>query len=96
MRPSEALNLHRMQIREIALRHRVSGVRVFGSVLRGDDLESSDLDLLVDPTPGMTLFDLGGLQDDLQQLMGIPVEVVTPNDLPASFRARVLEEARWL
>ena len=51
MRPSEALALHRTQIREIALRHRVSGVRVFGSALRGDDMAGSDLDLLVEPTP---------------------------------------------
>ena len=47
MRPSEALALHRSQIREIALRHRVSSVRVFGSALRGDDTADSDLDLLV-------------------------------------------------
>ena len=59
MRPSEALALHRTQIREIALRHRVSGVRVFGSVLRGDDVAGSDLDLLVDPTPATTLMDIG-------------------------------------
>jgi predicted nucleotidyltransferase len=93
MRPSEALILHRKQIREIALRHRMAGVRVFGSALHGNDLDSSDLDLLVEPGPGATLFDLGGLQEDLEQLMGIPVEVVTPMDLPASFRALVVAEA---
>ena len=49
MRPSEALSLHRSQIREIALRHRVSSVRVFGSALHGDDTADSDLDLLVEP-----------------------------------------------
>lgn len=51
MRPSEALSLHRARIREIVLSHRVSGVRVFGSALRGDDVAGSDLDLLVEPTP---------------------------------------------
>jgi predicted nucleotidyltransferase len=93
MRPSEALSLHRTQIREIALRHRVSDVRVFGSVLHGDDADGSDLDLLVEATPGVTLFDLGGMQDELEQLMGVPVDVVTPRDLPAAFRERVMTEA---
>ena len=51
MRPSEALSLHRTQIREIALRHRVSGVRVFGSALHGDDTADSDLDLLSSTLP---------------------------------------------
>ncbi|ABM36660.1 DNA polymerase, beta-like region [Polaromonas naphthalenivorans CJ2] len=46
MRPSEALSLHRTQIREIALSHRVNSIRVFGSALRGDDVPGSDLDLL--------------------------------------------------
>ena len=96
MRPSEALSLHRTQIREIALRHRVSGVRVFGSALHGDDTANSDLDLLVDTLPGTTLFDLGGLQDELQEFLGIPVDVLTPKDLPARFRDMVCREARPL
>lgn len=94
MRPSEALSLHRTQIREIALRHRVSGVRVFGSALRGDDTADSDLDLLVDTLPGTTLFDLGGLQDELQEFLGVSVDVLTPKDLPARFRDIVCQEAR--
>jgi predicted nucleotidyltransferase len=55
MRPSVALKLHRDSIREIALRHRVKNVRVFGSVLHGNDTEDSDLDLLVEPTDETTL-----------------------------------------
>ena len=62
MRPSEALSLHRTQIREIALRHRVTGVRVFGSALRGDDTANSDLDLLVEPTAQTTLMDIGAIR----------------------------------
>ena len=94
MHPSEALALHRTQIREIALRHRVSGVRVFGSALHGDDTADSDLHLLVDTLPGTTLFDLGGLQDDLQELLRVPVDVLTLKDLPAKCRDTVLQEAR--
>lgn len=68
--------------------------RVFGSVLRGDDSEQSDLDLLVDALPGATLFDLGGLQDELEQLLGVHVDVVTPRDLPIKFRSAVVAEAK--
>jgi uncharacterized protein with HEPN domain len=57
MRPSEALQIHRDAIREIALKQRVRNVRVFGSVLHGDDTEESDLDLLAEPTAETTLFD---------------------------------------
>ncbi len=94
MRPSEALSQHRSQIREIALRHRVSDVRVFGSALHGDDTPESDLDLLVEPTAQTTLMDIGAIQFELKQLLGIDVDVLTPNSLPASFRDQVLREAR--
>ena len=93
MRPSEALALHRTQIREIALRHRVSGVRVFGSALHGDDTADSDLVLLVDPTAQTTLMDIGAIRFELKQLLGMNVDVLTPNGLPASFREQVLREA---
>lgn len=93
MRPSEALALYRTQIREIALRHRVSGVRVFGSALRGDDTAESDLDLLVDPTEQTTLMDIGAIRFELKQLLGTEVDVLTPNSLPARFRDQVLREA---
>ena len=90
MRPSEALSLHRTQIREIALRHRVSGVRVFGSALHGDDTADSDLDLLVEPTAQTTLMDIGAIRFELKQLLGMDVDVLTPNSLPASFRLSLI------
>jgi predicted nucleotidyltransferase len=93
MRPSEALSLHRSQIREIALRHRVSGVRVFGSALHGDDTPNSDLDLLVEPTAQTTLMNIGAIRYELKKLLGMEVDVLTPNSLPASFRDQVLREA---
>lgn len=93
MRPSQALELHRSKIREIALRHRVSRVSVFGSAIRGDDTEGSDLDLLVEPTPATTLLDIGAIRHELKALLGMKVDVLTPNALPASFREQVLREA---
>lgn len=93
MRPSEALTLHRAPIREMALRHRVSDVRVFGSALHGDDTTESDLDLLADPTAQTTLLDIRAIRFELKQLLGIDVDVLTPNSLPASFCEQVLREA---
>ena len=91
--PSEALRDGRPMIRELALRHRTTNPRVFGSVLTGQDGTDSDLDLLVEPMPETTLFDLGGLQDALEEVLGIPVDVKTPLDLPPHIRARVLDQA---
>ncbi|MEB3220787.1 MAG: nucleotidyltransferase family protein [Candidatus Sericytochromatia bacterium] len=93
MRPSEALSRYRDRIREIALMHRVTNPRVFGSVLRGEDAEGSDLDLLVEPTRETTLFDLGAIQIELQELLGLRVDVLTPRSLPEAFRQRVQQEA---
>ena len=94
MRPSLALQTHREAIREIALRHRVTNVRVFGSVLHGDDTENSDLDLLVDPTPETTLMDIAKIQVELAQLLNITVDVLTPKALPDKFRDQVIQEAQ--
>ena len=94
MRPSQALSQHREAVCLAAARYRVANPRVFGSALHGNDREGSDLDLLVDPLPGSTLFDLGGLQDELQELLGVSVDVLTLQDLPAKFRDVVAQEAR--
>ena len=94
MRPSQALSQHREAVCLAAARYRVANPRVFGSALHGNDRDGSDLDLLVDPLPGATLFDLGGLQDELQELLGVSVDVLTLKDLPAKFRDVVAQEAR--
>ena len=93
MKPSEALAAHSDTIRVAVRRCRAANPRVFGSVLRGQDREGSDLDLLVDALPGTTLFDLGALQVELETLLGVPVDLSTPGDLPASLRKPVLAEA---
>ncbi len=96
MRPSQALAQHRAAVCAAVARYSVENARVFGSTARGDDLEGSDLDLLVDPLPGTTLLDLGGLQEDLHELLGISVDVVTIKDLPFKLREGVIQEARPL
>lgn len=96
MRPSEALSVHRTRVRQIALSHHVSDVQVFGSAARGDDAEGSDLDLLVEPTSETTLFDIGAIRFELKQLLGVEVDVLTPDALPDKFRAQVLRDARPL
>ena len=94
MKPSAALEVNRAAIRQAALRFNVANPRVFGSVVHGDDRDGSDLDILVDPLPGVTLFDLGGLQIELEEMLGVPVDLITPGDLPPRFRALVISEAR--
>ena len=94
MKPSIALDLQRSAVREAASRFRTSNPRIFGSVLHGTDNDGSDIDVLVDALPGTTLFDLGGLQVELEELLGVSVDLLTPADLPPKFRARVLAEAR--
>ncbi|MBP6893496.1 MAG: nucleotidyltransferase family protein [Gammaproteobacteria bacterium] len=93
MKPSTLFQQKRSAIRAVTSRHRVANPRVFGSVLHGDDQEGSDLDLLVDPLPDTTMFDIGGLRGDLEELLGIKVDVLTPDALPDKFRAAVLAEA---
>lgn len=94
MRPSIALNKHVAAVRAVVKRFHLANPRVFGSVLHGTDHEGSDLDLLVDALPSTTLFDLGGLQDELESLLGVGVDLLTPEDLPAGFRRQVIQEAR--
>lgn len=93
MRPSEALNQHREEIRRIVASTHATNPRVFGSVLRGDDTEGSDLDLLVDPTPETSIFDIGELRYRLRTLMGVSVDVLTPEALHTRLRDQIVAEA---
>lgn len=94
MKPSVALERNRTAVRASAARHRLANPRVFGSVARGSDIRGSDLDVLVDPLPNATLFDVGGFQEELEELLGVHVDVRTPGDLPVPIRDRVLSEAK--
>lgn len=94
MRPSQALDLHRSAIRDLVQAHRACNARVFGSVARGEDTSDSDLDILVDPTPQTTLLDIGAMRHELRKLLGVPVDVLTPQALPDAIREAVLAQAR--
>ena len=94
MKPSKVLQQYRDVIRRIIERGQLRNPRVFGSVLHGDDKDGSDLDLLVDAGPGVTLFHMGGLQAELEDALGVRVDLVTPEDLSPRIRERVLREAK--
>ncbi len=91
--PSKALKRHREEIRRLVEENRARNPRVFGSVLGGEETDPSGLDILVGPLPGTTLFDLGGLQIALEDLLGIRVDLLTPSDLSPRSREKVLGEA---
>jgi uncharacterized protein len=92
-KPSVALQAHRADIRRIVAANRAANARVFGSVIRGEDDDTSDLDVLVDVLPGATLLDLGAIQVELEEVLRVSVDVLTPQDLPGKFRQEVLAEA---
>ena len=74
--------------------HHASNARVFGSVARGEDTDESDLDLLIDPSPDTTLFDLGAIRHKLRVLLGVPVDVLTSGAIPAGKRDAILGGAQ--
>ena len=87
------LGQKRQDVLRIAGKYGARRVRVFGSVARGDADARSDVDFLVELDPGRSLLDLGGLQFELEALLGRPVDVVTERGLKARIRERVLREA---
>ncbi|GCE08102.1 nucleotidyltransferase family protein [Dictyobacter aurantiacus] len=90
---TELVKARRDDILQIAARYGAYNVRIFGSVARGEVDERSDLDLLVDMEQGRSLFDLGGLLADLEELLGYPVDIVTERGLRNRIKDRVLSEA---
>lgn len=94
IKPSTALHQHRRLIREVVHAHKAANPRFFGSVLHGTDTPQSDLDLLVDALPGATLFDLGAIQIELEEALGVSVGVATPGDINKRYRHQILAEAQ--
>ena len=93
MRPSTVYEQHREAIRRVVERHHARNPRVFGSVLTGEDVEGSDLDILVEPTEETSLLDIGAMRAELADLLGVQVDVLTPAALPDRWRTEVLREA---
>ncbi|MGH2581265.1 MAG: nucleotidyltransferase family protein [Anaerolineales bacterium] len=91
---ADALKKNRQKIFQIAKRHGVYNIRVFGSAVTGDAKPESDIDLLVDLAEGQSLFDLGAFLVEVEQILGVPVDVVTEKGLHWYIRDRVLEEAK--
>jgi len=96
MRPSDAIVRYREALLEIACRHGVSNVRVFGSASRNEDGEGSDVDLLVEPSAETTLLDLARIKLEAEDLTGVPFDVRTPLSLSRRFREAILQGARPL
>lgn len=95
MKPSDALHRHRIEIRQIVERNNAANPRVFGSVVRGEDTETSDLDILVDAIDGKTtLLSLARIKLAIEALTGVKVDVRTPLDLHERFRTEVLIESK--
>ena len=93
MAVTDILQDNREEILRLAAKYGASNVRVFGSVARGDAGPDSDMDFLIDLEPGRTLFDLGGLLYELQELLGTPVDVVPEQGLREHVRDAVVEDA---
>jgi uncharacterized protein len=83
------ISAHRGELLEVLRRHGVSNARVFGSVARGDDHEGSDVDLLVEFAPGTGLFTVARIQDELEEILGVEVDLVPEAGLKATVRDRV-------
>lgn len=92
----EHLANQRDQIRAIGLRHGARSIRVFGSRATATNRKDSDLDLLVDLLPGRSLLDLIAIKQDVEDLVGCPVDVVTEKGLKPALRERVLQKAMTL
>lgn len=93
MRPSESLQLHRAQILALAHARGATDIRVFGSAAQGVDREGSDLDLLVSWPGERSLVELVGLQMDLQDALGVRVDLATERELHPLLRDRILAQA---
>ena len=93
MKPSIAYQQHRDAIRQIVERHHAKNPRIFGSVLHGRDTDESDLDILIDTTEETSLFDVGAIRTELTELLGVEVDVLTPDALPDRWKMEVLNEA---
>ena len=93
MSPSKVLKNKREEILRIAAAHGAQNIRLFGSVSRGEAGPKSDVDILVRLEPGRSLLDLIAIKQDLEDLLGCEVDVVTEEAVSPYIREQVLKEA---
>lgn len=96
MKASEMLNLHREQIRSLAKNYekrKIRNLRVFGSVVHGNDTEKSDIDIVIDTDDDIGLFAVGGLQYELESILGKPVDLIMSDSIPSFYRDKILNSA---
>ena len=96
MRPSVALASHRQHVLALAAAQGARNLRVFGSAAQGLDHDGSDLDLLVDLPPGTSLLQIVGLQLDIEDALGVKVDLCTERELHPALKQRILAQARAL
>ena len=96
MRPSQALASKRAEILALAAARGATRMRVFGSVANGLDHEGSDIDLLVDLPDGTSLLRIVGLQLDIEDTLGVKVDLCTERELHPDLKQRILTQARPL
>jgi predicted nucleotidyltransferase len=89
----DILQAKREDVLEVAQRHGVTSIRIFGSVARGDESAESDIDLLVTTGPSVSSWFPAGLILELEQLLGRHVDIVTESGLNPLLRDQVLTEA---
>ena len=93
MNVSKTLSNKRDEILRIAAAHGARNLRVFGSVSRGEATEKSDIDLLISLEPGRTLLDIVAIKQDLEDLLGCNVDVVTEDAVSPYIREKILKDA---
>lgn len=96
MRPSEALAANRDKVLEIIAKYPVANPRVFGSVARGEDVEGSDIDILVELTGDVSLFDLAKLEIELEAFLGVEIGIHTAGEFRSTAKTRISAEQRLL
>jgi predicted nucleotidyltransferase len=96
MQALETIKSKRNDILRVAQSHGAQSVRIFGSVVKGNARPDSDLDLLVQLAPGYSLLDIVAIKQDLEDLLGCDVDVVTEAALSPYIREQVLREAKAL
>lgn len=89
----ELVELHREEIQSIVTRHHGTSVRLFGSVARGDERPDSDIDFLIDLEPGARPFEILSIGVELEEALGVSVDVGTTASLRDRVRDEVLAEA---